>query len=128
MSGRFSDDRGVSTIEMTVLAPLLIAMTLMPIQFALWWHGQQAAALAAEECVDAAQVADVDIAGMGQAGAMSILGSAGNLVDVTVTTTSTGTSVTCVVTGDLDFKIVPLGGVSAVAEGPIEQFLSEVER
>jgi len=43
--GRLRDERGVGSVEMVVLAPLLIAMVLLPIQFALWWHGQQAAAL-----------------------------------------------------------------------------------
>lgn len=113
---------------MVILAPVLIAMVLMPIQFALWWHGQQAAALAAEECVDAAQVVGVDVADRGQAGAMSILGSAGNLSGITISATSDGASVTCVVSGDLDFKVVPLGGITATAEGPVEQFLSEVQR
>ena len=125
---RCHDERGSVSIEMVILAPVLIAMVLMPIQFALWWHGQQAAALAAEECVDAAQVEGVDVADRGQAGAMSILGSAGNLSGITVNASSNGATVTCVVSGDLDFKVVPLGGISATAVGPVEQFLSEVQR
>lgn len=126
--GRLRDERGVGSVEMVVLAPLLIAMVLLPIQFALWWHGQQAAALAAEECVDAAQVEGVDVSAQGTAGAMAILGVAGNVSNVSISATSTGDTVTCVVTGDLDFKVVPIGGIEAEAEGPIEQFLSEVER
>lgn len=128
MTSNISNERGAITVEMAVLAPVLIAMMLLPVQFALWWHGQQAAALAAEECVDAAQVEGVDVVSRGQAGAMSILNSAGNLTGVVVVPSTTGTTVTCVVTGDLDFKVVPLGGVSASAEGEIEQFISEVVR
>ena len=125
---RCHGERGSVSIEMVILAPVLIAMVLMPVQFALWWHGQQAAALAAEECVDAAQVEGVDVQARGEAGALSILGSAGNLTGVTVTAIPVGDSVRCVVSGDLDFKVVPLGGISATAEGPVEQFLSEVQR
>lgn len=138
MNSRLSDDRGVSSVELMVLAPVLIAMVLMPIQFALWWHGQQSAALAAEECVDAAQIGGVNVSSEGEAGAMAILGSAGNLTNVMVSARVTNTpgtlgtpttvSVECLITGDLDFRVVPLGGVEASAVGPVEQFVNEVDR
>lgn len=118
----------MTTVETVVLAPVLIAMVLMPVQFALWWHGQQAAALAAEECVDAAQIEGVDVGSEGTAAAMAILGVAGNVSGVSVQASAAGDTVTCVVTGELDFRVVPIGGIEASAEGPIERFISEVDR
>lgn len=127
-SERLVDDRGMTTVETVVLAPVLIVMVLLPVQFALWWHGQQAAALAAEECVDAAQIEGVDVGSEGTAAAMAILGVAGNVSGVSVQASAAGDTVTCVITGELEFRVVPIGGIEAIAVGEVERFISEVDR
>lgn len=100
--------------------PVLIFLMLLPIQFALWWHGQQAAAIAAEECLDAAQAIGADVNADGTGGAMSILSQAGNLTNVSVRSSSDGTIISCDVSGQLRFSIVGRLSVSSRAEGPAE--------
>jgi len=41
-------DRGASTIELVILAPLLLGMIWLTIQFALWYQGRQVALAAAQ--------------------------------------------------------------------------------
>lgn len=79
--------------------PVLIVLVLLPMQFALWWHGKQAADLAAEEGLDAAQAFGAAIAEDGRGGAYDVLAQAGNLTDVSVQVTATATTVTVEVRG-----------------------------
>jgi Flp pilus assembly protein TadG len=41
-------DRGASTIELVILAPLLLGMIWLTVQFALWYQGRQVALAAAQ--------------------------------------------------------------------------------
>ena len=125
---RLREEEGLATTELAVLMPFLLALVLLPIQFGLYWHGQQAADAAAEECVDAAQALNADIVGDGTNGARAILSQAGNLTNVSIAPTSTGTNVICTVTGNLNFSIFGTRSVAARAEGPIEQFIAEDDR
>jgi Flp pilus assembly protein TadG len=119
----------VTATELAVLMPILIVLVLMPIQFALWWHGKQAADIAAEECVEAAQVLGADVAIDGAGGARAILGQAGNLTNVVITPTATAAdTIECVITGDLDYAVIGHFSVTATAEGPIEHFVAEDDR
>jgi Flp pilus assembly protein TadG len=122
------DEAGLVSTELAVLMPVLIILVLLPIQFALLWHGKQAADLAAEEAVEAAQVVGADPATDGAAGAYAILGQAGNLIDVVVTVTTTTDSVIVDVSGTLDYSILGTYTVTARAEGPLERFIAEVDR
>ena len=102
--------------------PVLLVMVLLPMQFALWWHGKQTAELAAEEALDAAQAVDADIVAEGRSGAYAVLSQAGNLTNVEVTVTVVGDEVTVEVRGSLDYSIVGTLSVTARASGPIEKF------
>jgi hypothetical protein len=108
--------------------PALILLVLLPVQVGLWWHAKQAAETAAEEALDAAQVAGGTTAD-GDAGAAAILGHAGNLDHVTVTVNRDAATVVVEVRGQLGFSIFPgAWSVSARAEGPVERFIPETER
>jgi Flp pilus assembly protein TadG len=109
--------------------PVLLVLVLLPMQFALWWHAKQAADLAAEEAVDAAQVAEApDVEGQARAGVASVLSKAGNLTDVTVSVSTTSSSVIVEVRGTLDYSIIGTFGVTARAEGPLERFVPASRR
>lgn len=108
--------------------PVLILLVLLPVQVGLWWHAKQAAETAAEEALDAAQV-DGATAADGQGGANAILGSAGNLRDVTVTVDRGPETVTVEIHGTLGFSIFPgAWTVTAQASGPVERFVPETDR
>jgi TadE-like protein len=128
MTERLRDEAGMTSTELAVLMPVLILLVLLPFQVALWWHAKQAADVAAEECVESAQVPDADVAAAGASGARAILGQAGNLRDVSVRAVSTGTSVVCDVAGTLNYSVIGHYGVSARAEGPLERFVAEDDR
>lgn len=122
------DEAGVTSTELAVLMPVVIFLSLLPLQVALWWHGKQAADLAAEECVEAAQVVDADVDSAGTSGAKAVLDSVGNLTGVIVAASSDGLSVVCTITASLDFSIIGPGTVSAQAAGPIERFVPADQR
>ncbi len=125
---RVDEETGLASTELAVLMPVLIILVLLPIQFALLWHGKQAADLAAEEAVEAAQVVGADPTIDGTAGAYAILGQAGNLTNVVVTVTTTTDSVIVDVSGTLDYSILGTYTVTARAEGPLERFIAEHDR
>ena len=102
--------------------PLLIVLVFLPLQFALYWHGKQAATLAAEECANAgAEYGNGP--GDGNAAARSILGSGGNLAGVSISA-SGGDTVTCTVTGSLSFTIIGDYAVTSTAQAARERFLA----
>ncbi len=110
--------------------PVLIIVIMMVFQVGMFWHAKQAADVAAEEAVEAAQVAIATEAD-GYSGAAAILGQAGNLTNTVVTVNrdiATGT-VTVVITGDAP-SIIPFGSwsVTAQAQGSIEQFVPAAQR
>ena len=108
--------------------PVLILLVLTPVQVGLWWHGKQAAEVAAEEAANAAVVANATLAD-GQQAAAAILDHAGNLRDVTVHVTRTEATVTVEVHGQLGFSLFPGGwDVTARVEAPTERFIPETER
>ena len=126
---RATGDRGATTTELAVLMPAVIIVIMMIFQVAMFWHAKQAADVAAEEAVEAAQLATATAAD-GTAGSNTILGQAGNLRNATIDVdrnTATGI-VTVTVTGDAP-ALIPFGSwtVSATAQGPIEQFISAVD-
>lgn len=128
MAHRLGDERGAVATELAVLMPVLILLVLLPVQVGLWWHAKQAASVAAEEALDAAQVATAGTA-EGHAGAQAILAQAGNLNNVTVNIDRTAEQVTVTVNGDLGFSIFPgAWSVTATAQGPVERFVSEADR
>lgn len=128
MTGRVGNERGLTSTELAVVMPVLIALVLVPFQVALWWHAHQIADAAATEAVDAAQVATATEAD-GLRAAQWFLDAAGNLTDPEVTVTRTAEVVTVEVTGRAP-RLLPGFDweVTATASGPIERFIPEPER
>lgn len=123
-----SRERGAAATELAVLMPVLIMLVLIPVQVGLWWHAKQAAETAADEALDAAQVENATAAD-GQAGAMAILGQAGNLENVVINVDRAGEIVSVTVSGQLGFSIFPgPWSVAAHAEGRVERFIPVDER
>jgi Flp pilus assembly protein TadG len=110
--------------------PALLVMIMLVFQVGLFWHAKQAADVAAEEAVDAAQLAAATETD-GLAGANAILAHTGNLHDAVVQVDrdeATG-RVTVTITGRA-VRVVPFGSwqVTAHAQGSIETFISAVQR
>ena len=127
-STRVTDEKGLTSTELAVLMPVLIALVLVPFQVALWWHAHQIADAAAREAVDAAQVVTAT-ADDGIRAAEWFLDTAGNITDAEVTVTRTVDTVSVEVTGRAP-RLVPGFDwqVAAHATGPIERFIPEPER
>ena len=123
-----SNERGLTSTELAVVMPILIALVLVPFQVALWWHARQIADAAATEAVDAAQVATATEAD-GLRAAHWFLDAAGNLTDPQVTIHRTADTVTVEVTGRAP-RLLPGFDweVTATASGPIERFIPEPDR
>ncbi len=119
---------GLTSTELAVIMPVLIALILVPFQVALWWHADQIADAAAREAVDAAQVADATEQD-GIAAAEWFLHAAGNITEPQVTVTKTAETVNVEVTGRAP-RLVPGFDwqVTAHADGPVERFIPEPDR
>lgn len=52
---------GVSTVEMVLLLPLVVFLTLLPVQAGLVWHARQVMVAAAQEGARAAREADLSV-------------------------------------------------------------------
>ncbi len=125
---RGDPERGAVATELAVLMPVLILLTLVPVQVGLWWHAKQAAQVAVEEALDAAQTVNGTTAD-GTTGAQAILGQAGNLSNASIEVDRGTETVTVTIHGDLGFSIFPgAWSVTAHAEGPVERFVAEVDR
>ena len=122
------DDRGLSTLQLTIAAPVLLWWLMLIVQYGLWWHAKQVADGAAAEAVDVAQT-PTGTAAAGEAAARGYLGQAGNLHDITVTVDRGTDVVTVQVHGDAP-QLVPgwSWGVTARSQAPTERFVSETER
>jgi len=123
---RRHSEAGVTSTEVAVLMPVVIALVLVPFQVGLWWHAKQVADAAAQEAVDAAQVADAT-ENDGMAAASWFLDQAGNLEDPQVTVTRSVDTVTVEVTGQAP-RLLFTWSVTAVATGPVERFIPEPDR
>jgi hypothetical protein len=128
VTARTSSERGLTSTELAVVMPVLIALVLVPFQMALWWHARQIADAAATEAVDAAQVATATETD-GLRAAQWFFDAAGNLTDPEVTIVRTAEVVTVEVTGSAP-RLLPGfdWDVTATASGPIERFIPEPER
>lgn len=127
-SARFTNEKGLTSTELAVLMPVVIALVLVPFQVALWWHASQVANAAAREAVDAAQVVTAT-EDDGMRAAEWFLDAAGNITDAEVTVTRTTDTVTVEVTGRAP-RLIPGFDwhVAARATGDLERFIPEPER
>jgi Flp pilus assembly protein TadG len=125
---RHRPEDGLTSTELAVLMPVLIALVLVPFQVALWWHAYQIADAAAREAVDAAQVATATQQD-GVRAAEWFLEAAGNITDPKVVITRTSDTVAVDVTGRAP-RLLPGFDwqVAAHASGPIERFVPEPDR
>lgn len=130
LRSRLGDEAGVTSTEVAVIMPALIIVIMMVFQIGMFWHAKQSADVAAEEAVEAAQIATATEAD-GYSGAATILGQAGNLRDaaVIVDRDEVAGTVTVVITGRAP-SIIPFGswGITAQAQGSIERFISAADR
>ncbi len=122
---RRRSERGVSTIELVIYAPLLMLIIFLTIQFALIYLGNQAASSAAREAARTARTTlDRDAAEAAGTAYTEKIGK-GILEDVTVTVEPVGDDeVRVVVTGHA-VKITPLlkpPTVTQTVQGPLEEF------
>jgi hypothetical protein len=122
------DDRGLSTLQLTIAAPVLLWWLMLIVQYDLWWNAKQVADGAAAEAVDVAQT-PTGTAAAGEAAVHSYLSQAGNLRDIRVTVERETDLVTVQVQGAAP-QLVPgwSWGVTARSQAPIERFRPESER
>lgn len=125
---RLRSERGASTIELVMYAPILMLAIFLTIQFALIYLGNQAASSAAREAARTARTT-LDSGAAETAGtAYSAKVGNGILEDVVVTVEPVGTEqVRVVVTGHA-LKITPFidpPTVTQVVQGPLEEFRAD---
>lgn len=118
----------MTTIELSILFPIVLLWLMLIVQYGLWWHGKQVANAAAFEAVAAAQLPN----GSGQAGdaaAHRFVGRSGNLTNVTITVDRSPVMVVAEVHGDAP-RLIPWfkWRVTARSEAPVERFIPEPER
>ena len=128
MGRRVRDERGMTTIQVAILFPVILFWIMLIVQYGLWWHAKQVANAAAAEAVDAAQVS-TGSARDGEDAAASYLAQSGNLDNITVTVSREPTVVTVEVRGDAP-QLVPgfAWSVTARSTAPVERFIPEPER
>lgn len=128
----FGSERGVSTVELAVLAPALLMTCMLIVQFGLWFNARQAALAAAQA---GAQVAREEAAtnsrwapdAEGTARRYYLALNTKLLRDLRpVATGDPATRVYVTVHGHLGYSVFPFFGlhltVSATAGGPVECF------
>jgi Flp pilus assembly protein TadG len=121
-------DRGVTTLQLVIIAPLFLWWIMLIVQYGLWWHAKQVANSAAAEAVDVAQT-PTGTAAEGEQAARTYLAQAGNLSHVDVIIDRTSDVVTVQVQGDAP-QLVPgwSWGVTAQSEADVERYRTEAER
>lgn len=122
------DDKGTSTLEMSILAPVLLLLTFIPIQVGFWLQAAQVAQAAARHGVTVTQAEGATEAD-GIAAVEAFLAAAGTLANSTVTVTRTSSTVTVEVTGQPPL-LLPVRDwtIHVRAEGSTERFIREPDR
>lgn len=127
-SRRRRDERGVATLELVVLFPVVLLLVFAVIQGGLYYHGKNVALAAAQEGVRVAR-AETGNAGQGGATARAFVQAAGGadvLTGVGVNSRRSATQASVTVTGRALSVLpgVPGFSVKQTAEGPVERFTS----
>ena len=125
---RLRDERGMTTIQVAILFPVVLFWLMLIVQYGLWWHAKQVANAAAAEAVAAAQVPTGTEAD-GDAAAHRLLDQSGNLTDVSVDVDRQPELVIVEVTGEPP-RLVPgfEWSVTARSYAPVERYVPEPER
>ena len=128
MGRRWRGERGMTTIQVAILFPVVLFWIMLIVQYGLWWHAKQVANAAAAEAVDAAQVSSGS-ARDGEDAAASYLAQSGNLDNVTITVSREPTVVTVEVRGAAPQPVPGFEwSVTARSTAPVERFIPEPER
>ncbi|HWL44488.1 MAG TPA: TadE family protein [Ilumatobacter sp.] len=126
--GRVRGDAGMTTVQLTVLFPVVLFWLMLIVQFGLWWHAKQVANGAAAEAVTAARTpSGTDLAG--EQAALGYLAESGNLSHVEVEVTRDGEVVVAIISGHAP-RLVPgfAWSVTAVSQAAVERFVPAGER
>ena len=125
-------DRGASAVELAILAPALILVSLLIVQFAIWFDARHAALAAAQEG-DLVAREDASVNNGWQSLAVTAAENYFRGLDTSVihdlgaqTGTGAGRTVSVTVSGKLT-GIFPLP-VSVTVSGPVECFRTEVSQ
>ena len=121
-------DRGASAIELVILAPALIFVSMLVVQFALWLDATHAALAAAQEGDRAARAAESDSANWRQTATQVALNYyhgldtsvLGNVSVSKISVDNAANTVSVTVSGQLN-GIFPLT-ISETVSGPVECF------
>ncbi len=126
-------ERGLTSTEMAIVFPLLIATLLTVFQSAFYWHAWNVANLAAEQGVSAGQVEGASAADA-IAASSNIIGQTGGLSPGSTTTVGYGTDPAGGATIQVSVSakpitIVPVNWpIDAPAEGRLEEFVRADDR
>ena len=117
-------ERGVASIQLVILMPVLFTLLFVGMQAAMIYHGRTVAIAAAQEGARAA-AAQNGTPAAGQAAATAFVAAAGGdgtLQGVTVTSNRTATTATVVVTGTT-LSVVPgwTPSITQSASAPVER-------
>jgi Flp pilus assembly protein TadG len=122
------DERGLTSVELTIVAPLLVWWLMLIVQYGMWWHAKQVANAAAAEAVDVAQTPD-GTAADGEDAARGFLTQSGNLANISVEVDRGADVVAVEVQGDAP-RLVPGWdwGVTARSQAAVERPIPRAER
>lgn len=118
----------MTTVQLTVLFPVVLFWLMLIVQFGLWWHAKQVVNGAAAEAVATARTPDgTDLAG--EQAARDYLDGVGNLSHVGVEVSRDGEIVIATVSAHAP-RLVPgfAWSVTAISESPVERFVPAGER
>jgi Flp pilus assembly protein TadG len=132
LAGRVPSDRGSSAVELAVLAPALMMICMLILQFGLWFNARQAALASAQAGALVAReqaATNPGWAGAAQNAAAHYYGSLHTRLLSKVKPHAYGdpnTNVFVTVSGPLGYSVFPFFGlkltISATAGGPVECF------
>lgn len=92
------DQRGRSSLELAIVAPVLLLVIFGIVQAAVWYTARNAAESSAAACAEAARGITASAAD-GHAAAASVAGQSGALTDINVGVNTNGQQVVCTVSG-----------------------------
>jgi Flp pilus assembly protein TadG len=122
---RGDQERGVSTVELTVLMPVVLFWLMLIVQFGLWYHAKQVVTAATDAAADTSRLpGGTETAG--RADADAVLAATTAVRGPTVAVTRTATSVTAEVRAEAP-QLVPgfSWRVAARVVAPVERFVAE---
>jgi len=124
------DDRGSISLQMAVIAPVMLALIWITVQAGIWYNARHVALAAAQQGARAASVSGGSVGAGGNA-AREFLSTAGNgqFTTRSVSPIRSGNTVTVTVTGTTQSFVPGLHGtVTQSATMPVERFTNRNTR